>query len=338
MTASTSIPSADQGHYTGLVAEWYDDFLAGENGDLALYCGLLREEGGPVLELACGTGRLILALLREGKDVDGVDLSAEMLARCRAKVEAAGYSAGLFRQPMEKFDTGRRYGSVVVTGGSFQLVPTLEGARSALAAVHRHLRPGGRLIMDLVIGPAPFGGTDPNIWQIGRIAVRGRERVVYSCRTVSDSFVQQSHLLTRYEHFRNDRLVETLGGELLLREYSRIEAELLLREQGFEVERVEQRRVMSTHSVSALFLCRRTESNAATAEPTAPTAEPTAATAEPTAPTAATAEPTAGRPEPTAATEAPTAGSAAPTAGSAAPTARTTDTAESQQEIEDFPS
>lgn len=250
----------DQGHYTGLAADWYDDFLAGENDDIALYTGLLREEDSPVLELACGTGRLLLALLNRGMEVDGIDISEEMLARCRAKIEGGGYTAGLFRQPMERFATGRLYHSVVVTGGSFQLVPTLDGARMALDAVRKHLHPGGRLIMDLVIGPAPFGGTDPNTWRIGRIAVRGGERVVYSSRTVSDPFTQQSHLLTRYEHFRDGLLVETLAGELVLREYSRVEAELLLREQGFEVERVEQRRVMSTHSVSALFLCRRTES------------------------------------------------------------------------------
>ncbi|MFZ1728718.1 MAG: class I SAM-dependent methyltransferase [Bacteroidota bacterium] len=248
------------GEYTGIIADWYDDFLAGEGEDILLYTGLVLEDEGPALELACGTGRLMLPLLHEGMQVDGVDVSNDMLERCREKFEAEGVSAGLFHQSMEDFETGRRYRTVFVSGGSFQLIPTLEGVRRALETAYGHLMPNGRFILDLVVGPAPFGGTDPNSWQIGRIASRGSERIVYSSRTVSDSFAQQSQLLTRYEHFREGELIEIITGELVLREYSRVEAELLLGEAGFAVERAEQRRIMSTHSVSVLFICRKPDS------------------------------------------------------------------------------
>ncbi|MBR9975476.1 MAG: hypothetical protein KFF77_07825 [Bacteroidetes bacterium] len=63
-------------------------------------------------------------------------------------------------------------------------------------------------------------------------------------------------LLTRYEYVRDGGLIETILDELRLREYSRGEAELLLEHAGFVVESVEQRRVMSTHAVSVLFVCR----------------------------------------------------------------------------------
>ncbi|MBE0645648.1 MAG: class I SAM-dependent methyltransferase [Bacteroidetes bacterium] len=247
----------EQGHYTGLVADWYDDFLAGEGEDILLYSSLIQEEPGPALELACGTGRIMLSLLRSGMEVDGIDISGDMLARCRMKIEAEGFGAQLFEQGMAECDTGRQYRTIFVSGGSFQLLPTLGEARNALAAARRNLIPGGRFILDLVVGPAPFGGNDPNIWKTGRIASRGNERVVYSSRTQSDPFTQQSHLLTRYAIYRDGVLVDTLLGELLLREYSRGEAELLLAESGFSVERIEQRRVMSTHSVSVLFVCRK---------------------------------------------------------------------------------
>jgi SAM-dependent methyltransferase len=249
--------ATSQGHYRGIVAEWYDDFLAGEGEDIRLYMSLLLEEGGPVLELACGTGRLTLPLLRAGLEVDGVDISEEMLALCRAKLDAAGLRARLIRQPIEHLDLGREYRCVFVSGGSFQLITAPEDIRSAIAGMYHHLQPGGRLILDLVIGPAPFGGADPDIWHVGRVAHRGDERMVYSNRTESDPFTQVSRLLTRYELFRGTRLVETVLDELHLREYSRGEAELLLGQAGFVIEKVEQRRVMSTHSVSALFVCRK---------------------------------------------------------------------------------
>lgn len=247
----------DEGHYTGLVADWYDDFLAGEGEDIRLYSSLIQADDAPVLELACGTGRVLLPLLRAGLEADGLDLSGEMLAKCRTKLSAEGLSARLFRQGMEDFDTGREYRTIFVCGGSFQLLPTREAARGALAAAYRHLMPGGRFILDLVVGPAPFGGNEPNTWKTGRIAARGGERIVYSSRSESDPISRQSHLRTRYELYRDDRLVDTVLGELRLREYSRSEAELLLAEEGFRVEHVEQRRVMSTHAVSVLFICRK---------------------------------------------------------------------------------
>lgn len=246
-----------QGHYTGLVADWYDDFLTGEGEDIRLYTSLLLPEGGPLLELACGTGRLMLPLLDAGVEVDGIDLSQQMLDRCRAKLDAAGHRSTLSRQDLARFRLPGRYRGIYVSGGSFQLLTDPGDAQRALASVHAHLLPGGRFVLDLVVGPAPFGGPDPDSWNIGRVARRGDERVVYSSRTVSDPFTQVSQLLTRYELFRGDRLVETILDELRLREYSRGEAELLLTQAGFTLERVEQRRVMSTHAVSVLFVCRR---------------------------------------------------------------------------------
>lgn len=246
-----------QGHYTGLVADWYDDFLAGEGEDIRLYVSLLAPEGGPLLELACGTGRLMLPFLREGIEIDGIDLSDEMLALCRDKLSAEGFAPTLSRQDIQDFHIDRVYRGIFISGGSFQLLTTQEAALGALLSAHRHLLPGGRFILDLVIGASPFGASDPNTWQIGRIAQRGGERVVYSVRSESDPYTQVSRLLTRYELFRDGLLAETILDELRLREYSRGEAQLLLERAGFVVESVEQRRVMSTHALSVLFVCRR---------------------------------------------------------------------------------
>ena len=254
---SANNDDAGQGHYRGLVVDWYDDFLAGEGEDIRLYVSLLAPAGGPLLELACGTGRLMLPFLRAGIEVDGIDLSGEMLGRCRDKLAAEGFTPTLSRQDIADFRMDRQYRGIFISGGSFQLLTTQDAALEALRAAHRHLLPGGRFVLDLVVGPDPFGTSDPKSWHIGRVAERGNERVVYSVRSTSDAFAQVSRLLTRYELFRDGRLVETILDELRLREYSRGEAQLLLERAGFNVESVEQRRVMSTHAVSALFVCRR---------------------------------------------------------------------------------
>jgi SAM-dependent methyltransferase len=61
-------------HY-GLVAQWWAEFNQPDPQELAFYQSFVEGNGQPALDLACGTGRLLLPLLRAGLDVDGCDLS-----------------------------------------------------------------------------------------------------------------------------------------------------------------------------------------------------------------------------------------------------------------------
>ena len=69
-------------HY-GLIARWWAEFNVAAPEELAFYRSIIEHHGQPALDLACGTGRLLLPLLRAGLDVDGCDLSPDMLALCR---------------------------------------------------------------------------------------------------------------------------------------------------------------------------------------------------------------------------------------------------------------
>jgi len=83
------------------------------------------EAGGqPALDVACGTGRLLIPYLRAGLDVDGCDLSDDMLSLCRARAEAEGLSPNLHKQPMHRLDLPRRYRTILVCG-SFGLGGTV---------------------------------------------------------------------------------------------------------------------------------------------------------------------------------------------------------------------
>ncbi len=69
-------------HY-GLVAKWWAEF--NEGGDEIGYFQSFVERGQPALDVGCGTGRLLLPFLRAGLDVDGCDVSADMVALCRER-------------------------------------------------------------------------------------------------------------------------------------------------------------------------------------------------------------------------------------------------------------
>lgn len=111
------------------------------------------EQGQPALDLACGTGRLLLPYLRAGLDVDGCDISPDMLAACRAAAEREGLSPSLYAQAMHELDLPRRYRTVLVCGG-FGLGSTREQDVQALRRIHAHLEPGGLLVFDVEAPPA----------------------------------------------------------------------------------------------------------------------------------------------------------------------------------------
>jgi ubiquinone/menaquinone biosynthesis C-methylase UbiE len=139
--------------YVGLVAEAWDALRGDTSGwdDRHFFLELIRERGEPVLDVGCGTGRLLLDFLGLGIDIDGVDSSAEMLALCRRKAERLGLAANVHLQSMSELDLPRRYRTIMVPSSSFQLLLDRDEAGGALDAFHRHLEPGGTLAMPIIV-------------------------------------------------------------------------------------------------------------------------------------------------------------------------------------------
>ncbi|WP_176559526.1 class I SAM-dependent methyltransferase [Rubellimicrobium roseum] len=110
-----------------------------------------RRCGGPVLELACGTGRLTVPIARDGHDVVGLDASCAMLDAARRKAEAASVPVTFVLGDMRDIDLGRRFALVVISCNSLTHLLESEDVRSCLRAVRRHLASGGLLAFDVVL-------------------------------------------------------------------------------------------------------------------------------------------------------------------------------------------
>lgn len=152
-------PVTESTWHHGVVAKWWaefnDDFRPHE---VPYFRRHIERDGQPALDVACGTGRLLIPYLRAELDVDGCDVSADMVARCREKAEREGLSATLFVQPMHELDPPRRYRTIYVCGG-FGLGSTREQDLEALRRFHQHLEPGGTLLVDVEV---PYA--DAQLW------------------------------------------------------------------------------------------------------------------------------------------------------------------------------
>ncbi|MBB5692148.1 class I SAM-dependent DNA methyltransferase [Muricoccus pecuniae] len=116
----------------------------------AFYREEARRRGGPVLELACGTGRLTIPLAGDGHEVVGLDASRAMLAAASRKAAERGVAARFVLGDIRSFDLGMRFGLVIISCNSLAHLTRGEDLRACFAAVRRHLAPGGVLAFDVV--------------------------------------------------------------------------------------------------------------------------------------------------------------------------------------------
>src|SRR4051812_7344616 len=141
-------------------AELYDWEYRRRRDDVRFYRTLADERGGPILDLGCGTGRLMLPLLRDGHAVTGIDLSAAMLERATARVArlapAARARALLARADLRALPLPRRprFAFAVAAFHTVQHLASAGDLVRFFRAVAAALRPGGWLAFD-VFAPSP---------------------------------------------------------------------------------------------------------------------------------------------------------------------------------------
>ena len=129
--------------------ELYDRLFESLQFDRDFWLGVGRGAGGPVLDLGCGTGRILLPLLEAGVDADGVDLSAAMLERLRAKAESRGFQPMLVAADMRDFTMPKAYRRVICAFNAFAHCESADDQLATLRCCREHLEPGGALVLHM---------------------------------------------------------------------------------------------------------------------------------------------------------------------------------------------
>ena len=137
----------------GLNVETYDARTAGFPGEIDFWIKQARESRGPVLELACGTGRVTWPIARAGIEIVGLDISPPMLRTAEAKraheSDEVSERVRFVRGDMTDFSLSETFALAIIPFRAFQVLLTAEEQRRSLTCIHRHLRPHGRLIIDI---------------------------------------------------------------------------------------------------------------------------------------------------------------------------------------------
>jgi SAM-dependent methyltransferase len=136
------------------IGELYDSVTVYQSRrDVAFYVEEARSVNGDVLEIGCGTGRVLIPAARAGVTMTGLDSSPRMLARCRECVEAEPADVrsrvSLHCGDMRSFDLGRTFALAIIPFRPFQHLLTIDDQAAALNAIGRHLGRTGRLVFDV---------------------------------------------------------------------------------------------------------------------------------------------------------------------------------------------
>jgi len=220
--------------YRGLAAECYDLWFGNEPfWDQAFFHNRIRHNGGAALEIACGTGRLLVPFLRDGLAVEGMDASAEMLAISRRKAAHVGVTPTLYQQLMQDVDLPTRYRTVFIPTCSFQILADRDEAFEALRRFHGHLEPGGELLVTLAVPWRDFGVERQ--WRLRRSGVRPSDgaTILIHEATESDRVEQVQQIWMRHEVFKDGFLAQTQLRTHRLRWYHRHEFAMMLASVGF---------------------------------------------------------------------------------------------------------
>ena len=226
-------------------ADLYDLVVPYRNRpDVGFFVREAERCGGPVLEVGCGTGRVLIPTARAGIEITGLDSSKTMLAKCRDALEhepdEVRSRVALVSGDMREFDLGREFRLITIPFRPFQHLLNVEDELACLATLRRHLTDDGRLILDLfnpwlhALVKDDLGvESDPE----EEFTTPDGRRVIRTHRIVDRDLYEQiiySELIYYVTH--PDGHEERLVHAFPLRWLYRFEVEHLLARAGFEVQ------------------------------------------------------------------------------------------------------
>lgn len=215
------------------IARFYDAENAGMVDDLPLYSALARQVGGPVLDVGCGTGRVMLHLAQEGYRVVGMDHSEAMLARGQRKLEMLPdlkAQVSFVWGDVLNSDLDGRFKLVIMSYNGFMHFAEQSEQIAALRCFRDRLDEGGLLVIDLP-NPAPaFGSEDDGAVVLERMFVEPESdhQVMQQSVSTLDRVTQQLDITWIYDEIDDEGLVIRTLAPLQLRYVFAAEMDLML--------------------------------------------------------------------------------------------------------------
>ena len=208
-----------------------------------MWQSLTAEIDGPILEVGCGTGRVLLPLAQSGHTITGLDISERAIATAQTKVDAVGVAeqVTLQQDDMRHFDLStKNFELAFIPLNTFMHCHTIDDQLQTLRCIHTHLQPNGILLIDLFYpDPTLLAEVDGRLYFEDEMIddLTGNLVQLY-WRHEIDLTQQMRHLVYLLDEIDTGGQVRRVRIPFSLRYFYRYEVELLLRSAGFAIETI----------------------------------------------------------------------------------------------------
>ncbi len=225
----------------GPFARYYDADVSYYTEDVPLYREMVRRTGGPILELMCGTGRLLVPLAEDGHMLTGVDVSGTMLEIARAKLARIKreHQVTLVQNDVRTMDLPQQHFALIFVGiNSFMHLEHVEDQLATLTRVRQALKPNGLFIIDLLNPDPEYLAQEDNRLILERNYTLDGQKVYKFVASESDMGLQVSYMTYMYDEIDSEGRVTRRVMRFNMRWFYRYEIEHLLARAGFELEAI----------------------------------------------------------------------------------------------------
>ena len=240
-------------------AQIYDLQDEGYYDDYPLIEQWARSLGGPLLDLACGTGRMALRMAALGYEVAGVDITPEMIEWARQKAAKQGLAIEWVVADARTFHLGKQFSFIYMLEHAFQFFLTREDQEAMLARVREHLLPGGCFLFE-TRNPNPRNLQEVRHPEGDKYTMADGGQLVVTEEQCYDPMAQIQHYTRHLTFPRAGGQQETQVLRVALRYVFPQEVEALLFYNGFEIRACYgnwQQDPLTATSPEMIYVCQR---------------------------------------------------------------------------------
>lgn len=210
------------------------DIESNQTVDIPFYLDLAKSYGDPILELACGTGRVSIPLALNGYQVTGIDISTPMIAHAKNKARDAGVEIDFKVADCRDFELHRKFGLIIMPYNAIAHIHDRSSHEALFASVCKHLKPEGRFSFDWFNPNEKILFRDPNrrYPAMKKFEMPDGTPVEITENNVYDKAAQINHVKWYYKIGNNKEIVKELNMRILYPE----ELNALLHYNGLELE------------------------------------------------------------------------------------------------------
>jgi SAM-dependent methyltransferase len=223
------------------IARYYDAEHIDKTDDLAMYSELVEEYGGPILDVGCGTGRVVFHLAQEGYVTHGIDSEFEMLERAKMKLDVFSHIRDklmFYHGDVLTYQMDKRFKMVLLSYNALMHFHTPHEQLALLRRLREWMLPDSLLVIDLPNAGETFASQDTDAITLERSFIEPEtgHMVMQQASSYLDRVQQLMQVTWIYDEIDEDGVVRRTVAPVVFRYFFFSEISLLLDLTGFRVE------------------------------------------------------------------------------------------------------